>query len=207
MINNEIIEIVDKCINLGIVMNKHLTWNDHIAYIIRKIYCSLRTLNIHRNSLSIEIKTKLVQSLLMSHFVYGNVIFSKMDTETERHLKVCYNSCIRFIFNLRRFDHVSRFQSSIFGLSLEKFYDYQLLLFIFKLIKFKEPLYLYEELQFSRSNRTHNLLIPTHGTNYMGNSFVVRGARLWNALPHSLKAIDSLGEFKRKCKEHLKRDV
>lgn len=203
-IDNDIIEIVDKVNNLGIVMNKHLTWNDHVSFIIRKVYTTLRILNQHRNTLSIDTKTKLVKTLLLPHFIYGNVIFSHLSVETERHLKVCFNSCIRFIYNLRRYDHVSQYQSSILGIPLQKYFHLQLLVFLFKLIKFKEPTYLYEELSFSRSQRTHNILIPTHHTNYLGNSFVVRGARLWNALPHRLKNLTSISDFKQQCREYLR---
>lgn len=206
-IDNENVEIVDECLNLGIKMNKHLTWEDHVSLIKKKVYSTLRTLNCHRHTLSIDTKIKLVHTLLMPHFIYGNVIFSKMNVDTERHLQVCFNSCIRFIYNLRRFDHVSQFQRSIFDLSLSKFYQFQLLLFLFKLINFKEPQYLFESLVFSRSNRTNNIIIPVHHTNFMGNSFAVRGARLWNDLPHNLKSITLFSEFKRRCKEHLKNSI
>ena len=184
-------------------MNNHLTWDDHVSHIIRKVYSTLRLLNCHRHTLSIDTKIKLVHTLLMPHFIYGNPIFSKMNVDTERRLQVCFNSCIRFIYNLRRFDHVSQFQRSIFGLSLSMFYQFQLLLFLFKLIKFQEPQYLFDSLVFSRSARTHNIIIPVHRTNSMGHSFAVRGARLWNDLPHNLKNITSFNEFKRRCKEHL----
>lgn len=105
-IDNENVEIVDECLNLGIKMNKHLTWDDHVSLIKKKVYSTLRTLNCHRHTLSIDTKIKLVHTLLMPHFIYGNVIFSKMNVDTERHLQVCFNSCIRFVHNLRRFDHV-----------------------------------------------------------------------------------------------------
>ena len=75
-IENNVIELVDKCTNLGIVMNNHLTWNNHVSLINRKVYATLRILNQHRYTLSVETKTKLVKSLLMPHFIYGNVIFS-----------------------------------------------------------------------------------------------------------------------------------
>ena len=74
-IENDVIELDDKCTNLGIVMNNHLTWNDHVSLINRKVYSTLRILNQHRYTLSVDTKTKLVKSLLMPHFIYGNVIF------------------------------------------------------------------------------------------------------------------------------------
>lgn len=77
IIDNKIVEVADKCTNLGIRMNNHLIWDDHVAHINREVYSTLRTLSIHRQSLSIEIKTNLVQSLLMPNFVYGNIIFFK----------------------------------------------------------------------------------------------------------------------------------
>lgn len=48
LIDNEIVEIVDQCLNLGIKMNNHLTWEDHVSQINKKIYSTLRILNCHR---------------------------------------------------------------------------------------------------------------------------------------------------------------
>ena len=75
-INNEFVEIVDKCINLGVKMNNYLTWEDDVSLINKKVYSTLRILNIHRYSLSIETTTKLANSLLMPHFIYCIVYFA-----------------------------------------------------------------------------------------------------------------------------------
>jgi hypothetical protein len=54
---------------------------------------------------------------------------------------------------------------------------------IYRLIGSGRPGYLFDGLQFGRSARLFNLIIPSHRTSARASSFFVQGAILWNNLP------------------------
>jgi hypothetical protein len=71
----------------------------------------------------------------------------------------------------------------------------QLLAFVYKTLHVRHPSYIFSLFHFASSARTRNLVVPLHRSNAMSQSFIVRSAVLWNSLPHSVKALPSLGQF------------
>lgn len=51
-------------VNLGVIMNSSLTWNDHISLINQTIFCGLRSLKISASLFSEDMKMGLVRTLL-----------------------------------------------------------------------------------------------------------------------------------------------
>ena len=49
----------------------------------------------------------------------------------------------------------------------------------------------------------HKLNLPKPRTNYLKRSFGYRGALLWNSLPESIRAIRSIGQFKKEINRTL----
>jgi hypothetical protein len=54
----------------------------------------------------------------MPHINYGNVFFSTVDSASQRRLNVAFNSCLRYVHDIPRWEHVSHLASTIFGVSL-----------------------------------------------------------------------------------------
>ena len=79
-----------------------------------------------------------------------------------------------------------------------------------KLIKGKGPKILSEMLsplmtRTSRNTRgaaNNNLFIPRYNTDYVGKSFFIDVARLWNEIPPQLRNITNSLKFKQKLQEH-----
>lgn len=134
---------------------------------------------------------------------YCDVVIGDLNTNLKRRLQRIFNSCIRYIYNLKKYDRLTPYYNTIFNCPLENYFKIRLLIFIFKIIRSRTPVYLYENLQFSVSNRTNNIDIPAHLTNIMGNSFIVRAARVWNSLPSELKLINNVGPFRRRILEYF----
>lgn len=188
-------------------MNERLNWDNHVESICGKVYAALRTLRTAKHSLPIFLRRKLVISLVVPHFLYGDIIFSNCSGAARYKLNLCFNACLRFIYSIRKFDHISHVSDSIFGCSLWDYYNYRALIFLRKIIASHEPEYVFKDLVFAASNRTKNLIIPKHTSARMNRSFSVRGARLWNGLPHHVKSSDTLPAFKRACRNHLNINV
>ena len=63
--------------------------------------------------------------------------------------------------------------------------------------------YLYVNLQFARSSRTFNLMVPFGVCRARRQSFFVRIVNMWNVLPIDIKRSFNLHTFKRKCIEYF----
>lgn len=189
--------------NLGVLFDNRFSWENHVTSIIQKVYGSLRCLNTLKNYSTVNTRFKLVRSLIMPIFMYCDIVYYNISSVLNRRLKVAFNSCIRFIYNLRRFDSVSGPVKSFLGCSFENFYSYRMSLFMFNLIKYKEPSYLFERLTFCNSQRNKNLLMSRYHNNYGRFSILTRGVREWNELPASLKVVISSELFGMKGLKHF----
>ena len=141
-------------------------------------------------------KILLVKSLLTPHFLYGDVLNHPLNFICKNRLQIIFNSCIRFIYNLRRFDHISKYSNVIFGCPLLKYLDYRSWLFLFKLRKSGTPQYLFNLLT-SASLRTLNFIIPRYTSKHTCMSMFVYSVQLWNDLPLSAKRATSISKFKK----------
>ena len=127
---------------------------------------------------------------------YGSNVYGSPDSCSMKKLQLAINNCARFVYNKRKFDHISHYSSNILGMSLESFLDTRNLLLLHKIIFNKSPQYLYECLEFSSSKRTKTLVVPIHKYLTSSNMFFVNAIELWNKLPHYVKADSNYYSFK-----------
>ena len=110
-----------------------------------------------------------------------------------KRLNVIYNSCIRYVCNIRRRDHVSPYSSVIFGCTLVNYLKYRNCLFTYNLITTESPRYIFQGITKSSSSRTNYVTVLRPNGGYFRSSFYVYTASFWNALPiSSLKNTNSL---------------
>lgn len=199
VLDTNIIPVRDHVTNLGVILQSNLDWSKQVDKICQRANYALCTLWRHANGTPIKTKILLVKTLVLSHFFYNDILFSNFNCKNDLKVRRIYNSCLRYIFGLRKYDHVSPYSDSIYNCSFKNYFRIRLLTFLHKLIVSGTPGYLYGRLVFSSSIRTHNLIIPTHSTSIMDGSVLVRGASLWNSLENEIKSTSSIEEFKRRC--------
>jgi hypothetical protein len=91
-------------------------------------------------------------SLIMAHFNYGNVVFSTVDSASQRRLNVAFNFCLRYVHNIPRWEHVSHLVPTIIiGVSLANHLRIHLLTFLFKFLHIRHPCYLLTVFHFASS--------------------------------------------------------
>jgi hypothetical protein len=95
-----------------------------------------------------------------------------------------FNACTRYVFGLRRFDHISGLLRDIPGNTLFEYLELRLACFIHKIGLVGAPSYLSFLLILSRSSRNRfiSVLRPAPSTSLRGDSTVYWCIRLWNAL-------------------------
>jgi hypothetical protein len=149
-----------------------------------------------------EMRLKLVHALVIPHFLYCDIIIACVNSRLRNKIVKAFKSVIRFCHNLKKRETTRHFSKSIFGCEIFDYFDYRFVLFLFKIIHFKEPSYLYDKLVFSKSDRTCNLILPKF-SNLQKNRFVVKSARIWNNLPNNIKRECDFNKFKKLSFEHF----
>jgi Reverse transcriptase (RNA-dependent DNA polymerase) len=143
MIDSDTVKIGPKAVNLGFVINSRLTPVDHYSKLCQKIYWILRSIKPHASCTPIEVRKKLVQTLILSHVSYSNVVYAHIDSASSRKLGAAFNACLRYVHGIRRRDGVSELQTSISGLTLKDTATLQILKFLFKIMHTRHPSYIF----------------------------------------------------------------
>lgn len=197
LLNNEKIEVVDKCRNLGVIFNSTLTWTDHINSTTGKIFGMLRSLYKTQFFTPQNIRELLAKSYLIPKLLYCCELFADSDSKSKHRLNVAYNAIIRYVYKLRRFDRISTFSKKLFGVSFDDLLKVRTTLLFHKIIYTKEPAYLHSKLNIGRSQRRILIVPVTRRYLVSEKQFFVNSVRLWNSLPGSLQHTSNTNVFKK----------
>ena len=208
--DNVPIKYTDTARNLGVIFDKNLSWSNHITLISKRIHYSFHSLKRLQSFLPFDVKVTLAQTLLLPLLDYADVCFLDSTEDLLNKLERLQNLCIRFIYGLRKYDHVSRYRIELKWLPIRRRHDLHVLCMLFNILNNPSfPQYLRERFEYlvprgkpCRTLTSLLLRIPTHSTTKYNDSFTVRAACLWNSLPHSIRASPSLNVFRKGVKEY-----
>ena len=69
----------------------------------------------------LEIREEMFNALLRPHFMYCDIIYSATTTTILTRLQQAFNSCLRYVLDLKKYDHISQHSSRLLGCSLDGF--------------------------------------------------------------------------------------
>lgn len=197
--------------NLGLTLDQCLTWNLQLEAISRKLFASAGSMRRLRNFLPTATKVELAQSLLLPVLDYADACYLDLTEDQLNKLERLQNFCIRFIFGLRKYDHVSEFRNKLKWLPIRLRRNTHILSLLYTILfSPSAPCYLRERFEFLhscnslslRSSENLILQIPVHRSTFYDRSFSVQAVRLWNALPVSVRRAPSLKVFKDQIKKY-----
>lgn len=205
-INNAPLTVVNSTKNLGIIFDNHLKYTSHVNFMLSKAYCALKLLYASRHILGQNLKKTLCETLVLSHFNYCDVVYGFcLDSTDKNRIQKVQNSCIRFIYNLRKYDHISHTFKDLVWLNMENRRRLHFLVFVKRIVDSSIPSYLFNRLVHrsffhSRNTRTsHMYSIPSHTTEMYKSSFTYSSAYYFNKLPEELKTQSNF-TFKKQLK-------
>lgn len=197
VLNNQLIEIVQTTKNLGIIFNNNLTWSDHINTAVGKTYGMLRVLWKTQYFTPVGIRLLLAKTYILPILLYGCEIFSSCDRLSYNKLEKAYNAILRYVFGLKKYDHITPFSKKIYGITFSDLLKIRTLTLLHKIINTREPLYLYNRILFTRSLRSNDLIQFRHRTLTSEWQFFINSIRLWNLLPSNIQFISNAMHFKK----------
>lgn len=121
VMNGQFIEWSESASNLGFIFQSNLQWDALVAQQCGKIYASLRTLYNCTLAAPTATKLKLFKSLILPHFLFGDVLHVHPSANSFERLRVALNCCVRYVFGLHRLDPVSHLQQNLIGSTLRGF--------------------------------------------------------------------------------------
>ncbi|KAI5732387.1 hypothetical protein M8J77_026107 [Diaphorina citri] len=192
-VDGNVVELVDKARNLGITFDNSLSWVDEVSKIRKKIFGSLYTLRRIKNFTTQNSKLLLIKSYVLPLFEYCAPLLNGITQEQSNRLQVAQNACVRYVYGVKRWEHITPYYNRARLLRLEDRKKILTLCLLYKILVSKSPPYLYEKFQFrssvtTRVTRSHDLLldIPPHNTTSYANSFLLASATLWNSVPFNI---------------------
>lgn len=199
--------------NLGLLIDSNLSWSVQVAEVSRKIFATISSFKRLKHLLPVKTKICLAQSLLLPILDYADCSYTDLTEEQLNKLERLQNVCIKFIFALRKFDHVSEYRDQLKWLTIRHRRNLHILSLLYSILYNPySPNYLKTRFSFLgtdtdchldlRSRSDNRLKMPTAHTRFYSESFTVKAVKLWNMLPPEIRRSDSIYIFKRRVKTH-----
>ena len=151
------IERVEKFNFLGIILDKHLNWHEHIAHISNKISRTIGILNKLKHYIPENIKLLLYNSLILAHLNYGVLAWGY----NHERLSKLQKKAIRIITLSKYNAHTSPLFKSRKLLKIQDIFKLQQFKFYYKYVNKKLPAY-FQEYDLLTNESIHNYNTRTH---------------------------------------------
>jgi hypothetical protein len=184
-VDDTFIPYSDSVQNLGITISSSLSWSNHVNNISRKINAILHQLKVHSKFLPQHTRKMLISSLVFPVIDYCCLVYNDLNEEDNTTIHRALNSCIRFIFKLRRDVHMTPYYNELRWLDVKTRRKYFLGSYLYCLFKEKSPEYLFDMFSLKPSTRDMStrcdpeyLYFPSHRTTKFQKSFLVTACHL-----------------------------
>ena len=212
-LNGDILEKKDSVKNLGVIFDENMFWTNHINATVSKAYGRLKTAYKFRKFLSLESRFNVVETYILSLFNYCDVLFQNMSGRLSNKIQRVQNSCMRYVFGLRKYDHISSAYEKNKTLNMENRRKLHALILMHKISIGEAPEYLSEkivrhhDLHDYNTRGRENIAVQRVNTSIRSNTFFISTSKLYNEIiPIFNEGISTqlpVSSFKKKCKTFL----
>ena len=211
VLNNEIIERKYHVKNLGVIFDECFTWTNQVNKVISSAYFKLKQVSRFKNFLSHDSKVNVCESYVLCHFNYCDSVFFNISEFLKQKIQKAQNTCLRFIYGLRKYDHISSCLKDLDTLNMEnRRISHGLTLM--KKIKLKlapsylvERITLHENLHNYNTRNRNSIVIGRSNTTLRQKSFFPFFSKLYNEITKQPKFCNiSLKTFQIQVKKYLK---
>ena len=193
-IKGEKMERTETCKLLGVTINEHLKWKNHVKMITSSCYGTLSILKILKNVAPFRLRKQLAESLVLAKIDYGDQVYTPLTVMLQKRLQRVQFAAASFVTG-----HYVKSIKDILKLGwlpIEEIRDLNLFKQIFKALITETWL---EYLQLNvrenkrelRSNCSKSLEIPTEES----GSFQDNATRLFNSLPETIRNRSNYNTF------------
>lgn len=196
---------------LGVTLGPVLDFSEFVSNKIQICNMHLRNLRAVRDSIPYESKVILVTNLIFANIDFCNGLLICSPKYVVLKLQRILNKAVRFIFGIRRRDHITHYLFKLHILPVEYRIKFKVSLIAFKIAKKMAPKYLTGKVKLFTPTTNKNLR-PWHGRDSMtfdcdleqrkNPTWITKMMLEWNGLPVNLRLIDKIDDFKKHLKTH-----
>ena len=205
-IHDTILEDKAETCFLGVIIDKKLTWKQHIQHISDKISKTVALLRLLRYIFPKRILKLIYLSLIYSYLNYCNVIWGGAYDTVLQPLYILQKKAIRLITSSHYLEHTAPLFKSLELLNIHQIFKLNCLLLVYKCTKnnyfmeFKNKLHSNSSIH-SYNTRINSLLrLPSDKQKLIRKSYLCKSIELWNTVDVDIRNINSITVFKKKIK-------
>lgn len=187
------IEEVNSFKLLGITLDTHLHWKDHIDNVKSKLSQFIYAIKILKSNTKLECALTAYYAYAYAWFRYGIIMWGHSTDASD--LFIIQKKMLRIILNLKQRVSCRPFFTNLNLLTLPSIYILETAMFV------KKHISLFEKVKSDR--RKNNLSVPTHNLIMYRNSPYYRAVLIYNKLPDLFKANVEHKTFKNKLNSLL----
>ena len=210
-LNNEVIERKYSVKNLGVIFDECFTWNKHVNKIVSSAFFKLRQVSRYKKFLSHESKVNVCETYVLCHFNYCDSVYFNITEILKHKIQKVQNTCVRFIYELRKFDHISSSLNKLDTLNMEDRRIFHGLSLMRKIKNKVAPMYLVDKITLHENLHNYNtrhrnsIVIERSNTSLRQKSFFPYFSKLYNEITRDPKFLNtSFKTFQNNVKKHLK---
>ena len=209
--NGSILEKVELAKYLGVVIDSHLSWDNHVADTCKKVAPKLGLLRRLSSILPKNILLMIYKTYILPLLEYVCTVWGDSSCKNMAKIERMQNWAARIIE--KNYDYINVRGSDIaknLGLpSLKERRDYLKSCLMFKCVNKEAPLYLCDGFtqtheiasRITRSVNSNKLVVPRPKIDKYKESLVYSGATLWNSLDETVRNSTNIKHFKKNYKE------
>ncbi len=193
---------------LGLILDSHLSWQNHIDYISKKISKSLNIMTKVKKYLGKKALISIYYSLVYPYLMYGCILWGNNYNASLSPIIRLQNRAIRIINDVDYFEHITPHYVDLGFLKFPDIVKSQTCLFFFDHMHDAKPssfglTLISEQHNYSTRSASSQLLsIPRYRTNLRKFCPSVIGCYFWDDLPISAQKQTSKSQFKKSLHQY-----
>ena len=195
--------------DLGIVLDNHLSFNEHISILVSDLMGKLCMINRVRHLLDQSTLLIVINCLVFSKLFYCSSVWSGTSKGNVAKLQLVQNFAARILSDKSKFDHITPTLKELNLLPISDLLYLRDATLTFKCMNGLVPPYL--STMFTLRSEVHNrstrncdkLQIPKCRTTLAQQAFYYRAVQIWNSLPKDITDLNSIKRFKHELKSRL----
>ena len=186
--------------NLGLVMDRYLSFEPHIDQLVARSTGTLMALSHAKHVLPRDTLVRVVSALVLSSVRYCIALYGSHGTTQLHRVQKLINFCARVISGRRKYDHISDVVRNLRWFSADQLVQYHTLCLLKKVLITGQPsdiASMFAVAEHTHNTRqTHQFRRPRAVSNAGTRRFSYRASDMFNRLPSDWRNMQQLGHFK-----------
>lgn len=191
---------------LGVVLDEHLNFKEHVKYVVRKINKKVNYLGRIGQDLTKWCKRTIYKTIIEPHLTYCSSLLLTLNESDIQNLQMAQNRALRIILSTNRYASVGKMLRQLNILSVKQIIMYNVLILIHRMTLKLVPPYLTEKLTKVKEIHQHftrygeNYVLEYKRTSAGQNTIFYKGLNWYNQLNSTTKNLN-LKKFKKEMKK------